>query len=121
MRTLARSASNSSATLSGSEVSEPCPISVAADMMVIVPSGVIDSHGLNALPARSLPTTAARAVLPESAIANVRPAAPTISWRRDRRGLSLEDRLCCVMALALPRGALDGAHDALIGAAAADV
>ena len=32
--------------ISGSEVIEPCPISVAADMMVIVPSGAMLTHGL---------------------------------------------------------------------------
>ena len=37
--------------ISGSEVIDPCPISVAADMMVIVPSGAMLTHGLSALPA----------------------------------------------------------------------
>ncbi len=47
--------------ISGSEVIDPCPISVAADMMVMVPSGAMLTHGLNALPTRSLASTAARA------------------------------------------------------------
>ena len=34
--------------ISGSEVIDPCPISVAADMMVIVPSGAMLTHGLSA-------------------------------------------------------------------------
>ena len=38
MRTLLQSASSSSATINGSDVSEPCPISAAGDMMAIVPS-----------------------------------------------------------------------------------
>ena len=50
MRTFDQSASSSSAMISGSEVIDPCPISVAADMMVMVPSGAIDTQGLSALP-----------------------------------------------------------------------
>jgi hypothetical protein len=78
MRTFDQSASSSSASTSGSEVIEPCPISVAADMMVIVPSGAIESHGLSALPTRSLACAAACAPLRGSASAKVKPAAPTI-------------------------------------------
>ena len=37
--------------ISGSEVIDPCPISVAADMMVMVPSGAMLTHGLSAWPA----------------------------------------------------------------------
>src|SRR5262245_64178585 len=62
MRTLAQSASSSSARISGSEVIDPCPISVAADMMVIVPSGAMLTQGLSALPVRSLPTLTFAAV-----------------------------------------------------------
>ena len=36
--------------ISGSEVIDPCPISVAADMMVMVPSGAMLTHGLRAWP-----------------------------------------------------------------------
>src|SRR5215468_4637231 len=103
MRTFAQSASSSSAMSSGSEVMDPCPISVAADMMVIVPSGAAAS-------------VAARAALPAKATAKVRPAAPTMTWRRDRA----EERICRVMS-GLPGSALDGAHDPLVRAAAADV
>ncbi len=39
--------------ISGSEVIDPCPISVAGDMMVIVPSAAMLTHGLSALPVRS--------------------------------------------------------------------
>src|SRR5215510_12064035 len=118
MRTLAQSASSSSAMMRGSEVIEPCPISVAADMIVMVPSGVIDTHGLKTLPARSATSVAARAALPAST-AKVRPAAPTMTWRRDNIS-GREDRRWRVMS-GLPGSALDGAHDPLVGAAAADV
>ena len=82
MRTFAQSASSSSAMISGSEVIDPCPISVAADMMVIVPSVAMLTHGLSALPVRSPASTAASA-RPASAMANERPAAPIMTWRRD--------------------------------------
>ena len=64
--------------ISGSEVIDPCPISVAADMMVIVPSGAMLIHGLNACPVRWPASTEASAC-PPSAIANVIPAAPIIT------------------------------------------
>ena len=47
IRTFAQSASSSSAMISGSEVIDPCPISVAADMMVIVPSVAMLTQGLD--------------------------------------------------------------------------
>src|SRR5436309_1104121 len=53
-------------------------------------------------------------------MANERPAAPIITCRRDSGAV----RLACVMcdmALALPRGALDRAHDPLVRSAAADI
>ena len=78
IRTLAQSASSSSAMISGSEVIDPCPISVAADMMVIVPSVAMLIHGLIAVPVRSPERTAA--LRPSgSAMANDRPAAPIIT------------------------------------------
>ena len=64
--------------ISGSEVIDPCPISVAADMMVMVPSGAMLTHGLSAWPLRSPAITAASA-RPPSAIAKERPAAPIIT------------------------------------------
>src|SRR5262245_65992909 len=115
MRTFAQSASSSSAMSRGSEVMEPCPISVAADMLRIGPPGAIETQGLSALPARSAASVAARAALPAKATAKVRPAAPTMTWRRDRR----EERICRVMS-GLPGSALDGTHDPLVRAAAAD-
>src|SRR5580704_9651406 len=117
MRTRDQSASSSSAMISGSDVIEPCPISVAADMMVIAPSVPMLIHGLSALPVRSAARSAASARL-RSAMANERPAAPIMTCRRDT-GTSK-----CLMGLfmsRLPRGALDRAHDALIGSTAADI
>src|SRR5215472_13458423 len=46
MRTFAQSASSSSARISGSEVSDPCPISAAGDMIATVSSVAIVTHGL---------------------------------------------------------------------------
>src|SRR2546425_4894423 len=48
MRTFDQSASSSSATISGSEVSEPCPISTAGDWMKMVPSVAMLTQGLKA-------------------------------------------------------------------------
>ena len=75
MRTLDQSASNSSASTNGSEVIEPCPISVAADMIVMVPSGAIDTQGFIALPT----AVEAACVLPPNATAKLKPAAPIIT------------------------------------------
>jgi hypothetical protein len=84
--------------ISGSEVMDPCPISVAGDMMVIVPSSAMLTQGLSALPLRALAGAAALAGLPASAIVNVRPAAPVMTCRRDSRVLAL--LMCFVMAQA---------------------
>ncbi len=83
----------------GSEVIDPCPISVAADMMVIVPSGAMLTHGLRALPAPSAASVAARAMpLRPSASAKEKPAAPTMTWRRDRDELEFSGATWRVMA-----------------------
>src|SRR5438270_6066894 len=119
-RTLDQSASSSSAMISGSEVIEPWPISVAADMIVMVPSPAMLTQGDIAFPLRSAASVAARP-LPPSVMAKDRPAAPIMTWRRDHRAFKLWMPTCCVIALALPRRALNGADDALIGPAAADV
>ena len=59
---------------------DPCPISVAGDMMVIVPSVAMLTHGLSAVPVRS-PASAAAATLrlAPSAVAKVRPATPIMT------------------------------------------
>jgi hypothetical protein len=80
MRTFDQSASSSSATISGSEVVEPWPISVAGDMMEMVPSLAMLTHGLNGLPAISAAGAAATASsIRASTTAKVRPAAPVIT------------------------------------------
>src|SRR5207253_10932242 len=110
-------ASSSSAMISGSAVIDPCPISVAADMMVMVPSVAMLTHGFSALPARSAASTAASA-WPTPAMANVSPAAPIITCRRDS---GISKLLMCLFMSRLLRGALDRAHNALVGTAAAEV
>src|SRR5262245_13344413 len=103
--------------ISGSEVIDPCPISVAADMMVMVPSGAMLIHGLMVCPVRSAANTAESA-RPPSAKANERPAAPIMIWRR----LSdVSEPLRDLFMSRLPRCTLDRAHNALIGAAAAEI
>src|SRR5256885_7045622 len=116
MRTRDQSASSSSAMINGSEVIEPCPISVAADIMVIVPSVPMLIHGLSAVPVVSLPRTAASA--PASVKANESPAAPIMTWRRESASSE------CLMGLfmsRLLRGAFDRADDADIRPASADI
>src|SRR5690349_1646449 len=133
--------------INGSEVIEPCPISVAADMIVMVPSGPRLTHGfsawLSAWPPDPLAISAASA-LRASAIAKDSPAAPIIAWRRETcwcetwpeswpetwreswppeslRDRGAPDLLKSLFMSRLPRRALDRAHDALIGAAAANI
>ena len=65
--------------ISGSEVIDPCPISVAADMMVMVPSVAMLTHGLNASAGCARPPSTAASARPRSAMANVSPAAPIIT------------------------------------------
>src|SRR5262245_57486466 len=83
MRTFDQSASSSSAMIKGREVIDPCPISVAVDMLVTVPSGAMLSQGESALPTRSVANVAARASGPPSTKANDNPAAPIITSRRE--------------------------------------
>src|SRR5262249_14338721 len=112
MRTLAQSASSSSARMSGSDVSDPCPISAAGDMIATVSSVEIVTHGLSA----TSPLRAASARRPD-AIVKVKPAAPTMKVRR----LPAIFSNAVVMGSALLHDALDGADDARIGAAATDI
>src|SRR6476659_2020947 len=98
------------------EVIEPCPISVAADMIVVVPSGAILTQGLMVFPARSVPMMAA-SVRPPRTSAKERPAAPIITSRRET---GFSNALCAVMSR-LPCRALDSTHNSLICAAAADI
>src|SRR5204863_151119 len=82
-RSVDQSASSSSAMSKGSEVMGPCPSSGAGDMIVIVPLVAMLTQGLSVLPARSVarePAVAGRST--PSATAKVRPATPSMSWRR---------------------------------------
>jgi hypothetical protein len=95
-RTFDQSASSSSARMSGSEVSDPCPISTEGDWMKIVPSIAMLTQGLKA---GAFPADAASAALagsmvrapahPASATPNVRPAAPTMNSRRVSSGVTM--------------------------------
>src|SRR2546423_1781874 len=118
MTTRDQSASISSAMMSGMAVCDPCPISTAGFTMYTVPSCARLAQALTAFapPAGALASAAPAlrssvrmAAHPSIRTVNVRPAAPTMNSRR------------VVMALALPHGALDRAHDARIGSAAAHV
>src|SRR5579872_2005809 len=102
--------------MSGSDVMDPWPISVAADMMVMAPSGAILTHGFMIRPARSAATTAAsaRALM---ATAKDRPAAPIITWRRET-GLA---KSMGVFISRLPACAFNRAHDPLVSAATANI
>src|ERR1700739_3777198 len=82
--TLDQSASNSSARINGSEVNDPCPISVAGAMIDISPLGAILTHGLNAIPETLGASVAACPNLSRPpATANVRPAIPIMKPRRE--------------------------------------
>ena len=82
----------------GSEVSDPCPISAAGDMIATVSSVAIVTHGLIVLLVLSGPSTAALATS-EMAKAKVAPAAPTMSSRREGAA-SVERSMWRVMAQA---------------------
>src|SRR5215467_13115467 len=120
MWTLPQSASSSSAMISGSEVIDPCPISVAADIIVIAPSGPMLIHGLSVCPVLS-PAIRAASAPPPNAMPNDSPAAPIITWRRENCRPETSTLLICVFMSGLPRCALDRAHDPLVGAAATDI
>src|ERR1700720_2892016 len=81
--TLDQSASDSSARINGSEVNDPCPISVAGAMIDISPLAAILTHGLNGVPAMSGASVAACPNLSRpAATANVSPAIPIMTpWR----------------------------------------
>src|SRR5882757_1199779 len=117
MRTCDQSASSSSAMINGSEVIDPCPISVAADMMVMLPSVAMLTQGLSIWPVRSTAKTAASA-RPPSAMPNDRPAAPIIIWRRDT---GISNSMKGLFMSRLQRRALNSAYNALIGPTATDV
>src|SRR5258707_2284374 len=105
--------------ISGKAVSDPCPISVAADMIVIVPSAEMLIHGFITCtcPAGPAASTAALAARPATK-ANERPAAPTIIWRRDN---STSNALVCLFISTLPDHTFDRTDNARVSPASTDV
>src|SRR5262247_2451041 len=102
--TFDQSASISSARMSGSEVIEPWPISAPVLRMVTVPSGAMRTQALSGLAADAFTSAA-------NGNEKTKLRLP-LTFRK-----SLRERFIS----GLPRGALDRARDAVIGAAAADV
>src|SRR5262249_26570449 len=115
--TFDQSASISSARMSGSEVIDPCPISAPALRMVTVPSRAMRTQGVTFAFAIAWGCACENRRTPSvpSARQNDMPPRPTNTPRREI------SRSMIVMALALPRSALDGGDNAVISAAAADV
>src|SRR5262247_1740803 len=103
--------------MSGSEVIDPCPISAPALRIVTVPSGAMRTQGVTLVFAIALACACENRRTPSvpRARQNDMPPRPASTPRREI------SRSMIVMALALPRSALDGGDDAVIGAAAADV
>src|SRR6201982_1197670 len=114
--TFDQSASISSATMSGSEVIEPWPISAPALRIVILPSGAMRTHGLIGAFARTLACACDIRRTPSlpTAMQNAIPPSPASTLRRDGVVLNCHGS-------ALLRCALDGGDDAVIGSAAADI
>src|SRR5258706_4362346 len=83
IRTLSQSASISSAKIRGREVFDPWPISLAGDMMVIVPSADIVTQGLRVadVAAAALEPIVETEINPVITL-KLRPAAPIITPRR---------------------------------------
>src|SRR6516162_855651 len=85
IRTFAQSASISSARISGREVFEPCPISLAGDMMKIVPSAEIVTQGLTVADVAAfafVPIALSDSETKPDATPKFRPAAPIMIPRR---------------------------------------
>src|SRR5689334_16881368 len=111
MRTLLQSASSSSATSNASVVIEPCPSSEMPDWITIAPSGWMRTHAFG--------RSGAEVPLVEAANdgrTNANPRAP-VEPRNCRRDIAI----LVVIGMSSRRlGRLrHGAHDALVGAAAA--
>src|SRR5437868_12802656 len=83
----------------GKDVIDPWPISIAGDMIEIVPSGAMLTQGLKDFPLISAAGTAALAAGERaSATAKLNPAAPIITWRRDGRSCEISGAMCVCMA-----------------------
>src|SRR5215475_380272 len=83
--TLPQSASISSATISGSEVIEPWPISAPAERIVILPSGAMRTHGFTGALASVLACACDISRTPSlpTAMQNVNPPRPESRVRRE--------------------------------------
>src|SRR5580692_752640 len=117
-----QSASISSANTMARPVEEPCPISATGMASTMAPSGPMVTQAPTAdgaaLSARAAAGRTNSAV--GSVSAKVSPAVPCRKPRRD----SVPSETCSILPMTLRSllgGALDGAEDARIGAAAADV
>src|SRR5712671_2814132 len=93
IRTLSQAASISSATINGSDVFDPWPISLAGDIMEIVPSADIVTQGLSVADSAALAVvlkSTSRGETKPYATPKLRPAAPIMTCRRfkfwERRG-----------------------------------
>src|SRR5262244_1463173 len=111
--TFDQSASISSATMSGSDVIDPWPISAPALRIVILPSAAMRTHGLIGAFAKAFACACDISRTPSfpTAMQNAIPPKPAITPRREI------SRSIMFMAQA----ALDGRDDAVIGSAAADI
>src|SRR5580692_335132 len=117
-----QSASISSANTMASPVEEPCPISATGMASTMAPSGLMVTQAPTAAGVASSASAAAGRA--NSAVgrvkAKVRPAELCRKPRRDNVPFGLRSILP-MTSRSLLGGALDGAEDARIGAAAADV
>ena len=83
----------------GKDVIDPWPISIAGDMIEIVPSVAMLTHGLSDFPSIAADVTAAPATEERaSTMAKVNPAAPIITSRRDREPCEISGAMCVAMA-----------------------
>src|SRR5258706_1523207 len=121
IRTLSQSASISSAKIRGREVFDPWPISLAGDMMVIVPSADIVTQGLRVadVAAAALEPIVETEINPVITL-KLRPAAPIITPRRVTSGARRRGSFL-VIGLALLRCALDCAQNPRICPTSTDV
>src|SRR5438132_6185621 len=116
MATFDQSASISSATMRGSEVMEPWPISAPALRMVILPSGAMRTQGVTGALAKALACACGMRRTPSfpSAMQKLMPPRAASMLRR-------EMLVSIIMTLALPRCALDGGDDAVVGPASTNI
>ncbi len=125
--TFDQSHSSSSATIIGSAVMAPCPISLCGERMRMLPSGSMARKALISFGALSVPQACgpmlAASARPGNATLMARPPAAaleaTTNWRRLMMLTIVHDRSPHVFIMR--RGAMDRAPDADISAAAADI